>query len=208
MKIRWAGHAQFVIQTAGKTIITDPPGASYGYPPVTEAADIVTVSHEHGDHNAVETLTGTPTVLKTAGETVIDGISLTGFPSWHDPEQGALRGPNMIYKIQSEGLNLVHLGDLGETLPEATLQALGPVDILMLPIGSVYTIDADAAYDLVQRIRPKIVVPMHYMTPQLSFKLDPPEKFTQKFDAVVYRPFLEISADDLPAETQVMMLTL
>ena len=178
MKIRWAGHSQFVVQTAGKTIVTDPPGASYGYPPVTETVDIATVSHEHGDHNAVETLPGKPVVVKAAGETVIDGITLTGFPSWHDPEQGALRGPNMIFKIQSEGINLVHLGDLGETLPEETVKALGPVDTLMLPIGSVYTIDADAAYALMQQIRPKIVLPMHYLTPQLSFKLDPPEKFT------------------------------
>jgi len=208
MKIRWAGHAQFVIQTAGKTIVTDPPAPSYGYPAVPEHADIVTVSHEHGDHNAVETLSGNPQILRGTGAHTIGDITLTGYPSFHDPEHGTLRGENTIFRIQAENLNLVHLGDLGETLTDEQIQALGPVDILMIPIGSVYTIDAEEAFALVQRIQPKIVLPMHYMTPYLSFTLDPSEKFIQKFDEVLYRPFVEVSAGHLPQTMQVILLTL
>ena len=208
MKIRWAGHSQFVIQTASKTIVTDPPASSYGYPSIPETPDIVTVSHEHADHNAVENLKGVPHSIRGAGPHFTDGIAITGYSCWHDPEGGALRGPNTIFKIQCEGLTLVHLGDIGERLSDQQLAAIGPVDILMIPIGSVFTIDADGAYELVQRIQPKIVLPMHYMTPYLSFQLDAAEKFTRKFDEVIYRPFLEVSAATLPKEMQVVLLTL
>lgn len=206
MKIWWRGHASFIIEADGKRIVTDPFNAKLGYPLAPPKADIVTVSHEHWDHNAVEAVRGRPRIIRGAGTTVIDGITLEGIASHHDRKSGRERGTNTIFKLVTEGLRLVHLGDLGHPLTASQVEQIGPVDILMVPVGGIYTIDADDAVALVYELQPKVVIPMHFSTPHLTFSLEPLEKFTSAYDQIVKKPCLEIGLDDLGKQTRVIVL--
>ncbi len=206
MKIRWRGHASFVIQAAGKQIITDPFNAELGYPLKPIEADMVMVSHVHWDHNAVETISGSPRIIKGTGIHDIDGITVKGIGCFHDRNQGRDRGKNTIFKIAAEGINLVHLGDLGHLLTAGQIQDIGETDILCIPVGGKFTIDAADAVKTVQALKPKIVIPMHFSTPHLSFALAPLEQFTTHFDQVIKKPALEVTAEELGAEMRVIVL--
>lgn len=205
MLIDWKGHASFLIQTEGKKLLTDPFNADLGYPLVEESIDIVTVSHDHWDHNATESVQGKPHIVRGEGTHRLDNISIEGLKTFHDKSLGKQRGPNTVFKINSEGINLVHLGDLGELSKDLT-EKLGKVDILLIPVGGVYTIDAEEALALAQEIKPSILIPMHYATPHLSFKLDPLENFTQHFEKTIYKKQLKITKETLPLEMQIIVL--
>jgi L-ascorbate metabolism protein UlaG (beta-lactamase superfamily) len=204
VNIRYAGRSAFVIRAAGKTLITDPFGEGYGHALIKDAADLVTVSHGHNDHNAVDCVPGKPQVLDAAGHYDLGEIDLTAFPSWHDPQAGALRGPNLIFRLKAENISVVHCGDLGETLPAATETLLGAIDVLLIPVGGVYTIDGAEAATLVARLQPKIVVPMHYRTEAVSAgsELESLEGFTQYFDEIIYTPDLELTRSGLDKMTE------
>jgi len=206
MKIWWRGHASFVIQTEGKKIVTDPFDDKLGYPLKPLKADIVTVSHDHWDHNAVETVQGRPHVIRDIGITDIDGIKVEGIATFHDHQAGRNRGPNIIFRINAEGLSLAHLGDLGHSLDKAQIEKIGNVDILLVPVGGTYTIDASEAQELVTELRPKIVIAMHFSTPHLSFSLAPLEQFTSYYDKVVKKPYLETSAEGIGGQTRIIVL--
>ena len=206
MKIWWRGHASFVIEAAGKKIVTDPFNAELGYPLKSQKADIVTISHDHWDHNALETIQGSPRVVRDIGNTDIGEIRLEGIASYHDQKKGRKRGANIIFIITTEGLRLVHLGDLGHPLNPAQLEQSGLVDILMVPVGGTYTIDAGEAEALVAALRPKIVIPMHFSTPHLSFTQAPHEHLTSFYDEVIKRPFLEVTSEHLGNQTKVVVL--
>ena len=139
MQIRWRGHASFLIEAAGKRIITDPFNAELGYPLEPIAADLVTVSHDHWDHNAIETISGQPQIIRGTGAVRADGIQIVGIAAYHDRNRGRERGPNTIFKMTAEGLTVVHLGDLGHILSADQVKEIGAVDILLLPIGGKYT---------------------------------------------------------------------
>ncbi len=206
MKITWLGHASFLIESGGKKLISDPFNEKLGYPVYEEEVDIATVSHEHWDHNATSRLKGNPAVIKSTGEFNIAGFKIIGFPAYHDKSKGKERGNNTVYKICAEGINLLHMGDLGHLLSSEQYLRLGQVDLLLLPVGGVYTIDADEAYQIVQAINPAIIIPMHFNTPHLCFELAPVEQFTCKFDQVIKQPFLEITADNLPEQAEIIVL--
>lgn len=206
MKIEWRGHACFVVKCAGKVIVMDPFDESYGYAPIRDAADLVTVSHDHHDHNASHLLSGSPPVIKQAGETHFGEITIQGIRVFHDKKNGALRGPNIIFKISAEGINLVHLGDLGHVLSKEHIGLLGRVDVLLLPVGGNYTIDAGDAFEVYQQLHPAVVIPMHYKTPACTLPIAPVEAFISKFDRVIKKPFLEIDKKDLPGEKRVVVL--
>ncbi|MEN6350553.1 MAG: MBL fold metallo-hydrolase [Syntrophomonas sp.] len=206
MRIRWLGHASFLIELQGGKILTDPSDEKYGYPVFTEDVDLVTVSHEHQDHNAVHMLKGNPRVIRGEGIFEWKDIIIRGTSSFHDKNQGKLRGRNTIYKISAEGLDLVHLGDLGDILTTDQLKQIGNVDILMLPVGGVYTVDAEGAFENMKLLKPRIIIPMHFKTPHLTIDLGPLEAFTSKFDRIVKRPYLDISKDALSAEPLVIVL--
>jgi len=206
MKISWLGHASFLVESSGKKLISDPFDENVGYPLFQEEVDIVTVSHEHWDHNATGRLAGNPVLVRGTGEFDIDSFKITGFPSFHDKARGEERGINTMYRIGVEGINLLHLGDLGHLLSPEEHAALGKIDILMIPVGGVYTINADEAYQIVQALNPQIVIPMHFKTPHLCFDLAPVEEFTSKFDSVVKKPFLEITLDKQQEQTGVIVL--
>lgn len=207
MIIKWLGHACFLLETSGKKLVTDPFDAGMGYQPYTEKVDIVTVSHEHYDHNAVDTLSGNPRIIRETGPITVNGINILGISSYHDDKQGRARGSNTIYKISSENLDVLHLGDLGHILTDQQLKEIGNVDILLVPVGGTYTVDAEAAYEIVEQLQPKIIIPMHFLTPDVVLKeLAPVEAFTAKFPRVIKKPFLEISKEALIPETRIIVL--
>lgn len=206
MKITWLGHSSFMIEAGGKKIVTDPFGAKYGYPLLPVEADLVTVSHEHGDHNAVENIGGQPRIIRGTGEVKLGGIEFKGIATYHDRSRGHERGLNTVYKISAEGINLVHLGDLGHVLTPEQVKEIGQVNILMIPVGGKFTIDAGEAFTVVEQLKPDIVIPMHYSTPHLTLELAPVENFTSRFDQVVKKPYLELDANDLNKATKVIIL--
>lgn len=207
MKITWLGHASFIINTLGKNIITDPFDDQVGYPVYNQEVDYATISHSHWDHDAAHVLKGEPHIIDTLGEHNYDGINFKGIASYHDPEQGSLRGSNIIFKIIAEDINVVHLGDLGHLLDEEQIQEIGTVDILLIPVGGTFTIDAKAALTIVRDLKPKLIIPMHYKTPHLSFELAPVEDFISKFEIITKKPYLEINKADLGnKENEVIVL--
>lgn len=207
MLIRWLGHACFKLSSeVGVKVVTDPFGDSVGYPLPREAADIVTVSHDHHDHNAVSVLPGKPAVVKTAGKHEIMGVTLEGFSTYHDPNQGANRGKNLLFLIVMDGMRVVHCGDLGHQLDRAVIENLKPVDVLLLPVGGVYTIDAAEAHRLAEELEPRVIIPMHYQTPPLRLSIDPPEKFTRYYPEFKRRETLTLTRETLPPKTEVVVL--
>lgn len=215
MDIYWAGQAMFRLKGKTKTVIIDPfdPNFTGLKLPKEMEADIVLSSHDHGDHNntsAVVSPQGRPAIFKDPGEYEVGGVVITGISSYHDTSQGSERGLNTIFHLMFDGLNIVHLGDLGQSkLTEQQLNQIGEVDILLVPVGSVYTIDGKAASDIVAQLEPKIVIPMHYSIEGLKFQLDPVDRFLKEMgvEEVVAQPKLSITKERLPEEPMVVVLS-
>lgn len=217
MDITWFGQACFKIKGKSATVLLDPYDPEFvGLKlPRDLSSDIVLVSHPHKDHNNSEVVekspTGTaPMIFDKPGEYEVRGVVITGISSFHDNSQGQERGLNIIFHLFFDGLDIVHLGDLGQSkLTEEQVAQLGEPDILLVPMGSVYTIDAEAASDIVSQLEPKIIIPMHYKIEGLKFELDPVEKFLKEMGAenVVPQQKLSITKEKLPEEPQVVVLS-
>jgi len=180
MDITYLGHSAFRIKTKNHTIVTDPYNSSIGLKfPKTEA-DLVTVSHDHFDHNDLSGLKDYKKVFNSPGEYEIGGVSVFGIPSFHDNKKGEERGKNTIFVIETEGVTICHLGDLGHLLAEDQIDEIGDVDILLVPVGGTYTISAKEAVDVVQAIDPKIIIPMHYKLPGLKVDIESCDKFIKE----------------------------
>lgn len=173
MQITWYGHSCFLLAAEnGYAILTDPCGRETGYDLHDIACDAVTISHEHGDHNCLEIVAGKPEVIRAPGEHMAGTIPVLGIPSYHDDRKGAHRGKNTVFLYEIDGLRILHLGDLGHMLPDETIEKIGDVDILFAPIGGVFTINAETATQLADRLRAKVLIPMHYKTPALHFNIE------------------------------------
>ena len=184
MKLQWYGHSCFLITAEnGTRILTDPCAPKTGYDLHDIACEVITSSHGHYVHNYFEAAAGNPTVLNEAGSYEIVGIRFTALPSFHDEEQGAKRGMNLIFVYEIDGLRIAHLGDLGHDLPEETAAAIGELHILLSPVGGVFTVDANGAAKIESLLDPQVFVPMHYKTPHLSFALGTLETFLEKIPA-------------------------
>jgi L-ascorbate metabolism protein UlaG (beta-lactamase superfamily) len=169
MDITYLGHSSFKLKGKSATVITDPfDQAMVGLKVPPQEADIVTVSHQHPDHNKVDLVSNVSRVIDGPGEYEISGVSVVGLPSYHDDQKGAERGKNTIYVYEIEDLRLAHLGDLGHTLSADTIEEIGAIDILMIPVGGKYTIDAQTAVKVIQSIEPSIIIPMHYKMDGMS----------------------------------------
>jgi L-ascorbate metabolism protein UlaG (beta-lactamase superfamily) len=180
MIITWYGQACFKIETQGAMLAIDPFSKELGLPPPRFKADIVFVTHEHFDHNNREPFSGAITI-EGPGEYDLKGIAARGIQSFHDAESGLKRGTNTIYRIEAEEMIIAHMGDFGQPqLTSEQREALGSIDILMIPVGGVYTIDAEAAARIATALEPRIVIPMHYALPKLSVKLEPVENFLKE----------------------------
>ncbi len=206
MQIRWFGHACFLCEGSGVRLLTDPFSKEVGYPFPRAEVDLVTVSHDHYDHNAVEELPGRPAVIREPGRHAVKGIQVEGFPVFHDEVKGAKRGKNLIFVWEMDGVRVCHLGDLGHLLEPDTVAALGKIDILMVPVGGIFTIDADGARKVVEQLAPRVVIPMHYKTPALTFELASGEDFTRSFEQVRREKVYAGDAKSLPARQEVVVL--
>jgi L-ascorbate metabolism protein UlaG (beta-lactamase superfamily) len=189
LTIRWFGQSFFqVISTAGTKIVFDP-HAMTEYDRPTCVADIVLMSHEHNDHNRAEILTNSEKAKLFHGITIkgknqtftkidekVGDVKIRTVPSFHDEEGGLKRGKNAIFCVEVDGLKIVHLGDLGHVLEEKEVKEIGPVDILMIPVGGVFTINGEKAKEVVQQLKPRLyILPMHYGTPVFDIVQDPKE---------------------------------
>jgi len=209
MKIKWLGHASFLITSdTGLKIITDPyeTGGDLSYGQIKESADIVTVTHDHVDHNNVAAIGGNPRVVRGAAN--IKGIEFKGIPTYHDDAGGGKRGRNTILCFELDGMRLCHLGDLGHQLSDSQAAELGRVDILFIPVGGFYTIDARLATQLCDRLKPKVIVPMHYKTAKCAYPITGVEEFlkgkkdVRRLDASE----VELKPGQLPPSTQIVVL--
>lgn len=211
MLITYHGHAEFMIELAdGFKIITDPYDAHVGYEMQEYACDAVMISHGHGDHNFTDKLTGAYARVDQAGAWHLAGdVRVDMIPSVHDEVGGRKRGQNLIMKLQTEGLTLVHLGDQGDALTGQQIRQLGKVDILMIPVGGYYTIDAQGAKQIVDALRPRVVIPMHYKTNvNADWPITDETPFLQLMDAenVQPMPLIRITRGDLFQQPQLAVL--
>ena len=215
MHITWHGQSFFQLQTSlskgeQTTIAIDPFEETIGLNVPSFTADILLITHDHADHNNKITIKGAPFLVDGPGEYEVKEIFVQGIPSFHDEESGKKRGINTIYTLEVEEMRLCHLGDFGQKeLTEDQLEQIGDIDILMIPVGGEFTIDAKGAAHIISQIEPKIVIPMHYALPKLKIKLDEVDKFLKEIGqkSVVPQPKLLIKKKDLPLETQVVVLT-
>lgn len=211
MKIRFLGHASFLITSdQGIRIITDPYRSGcfdggIGYDPITEEADIVTISHEHDDHNETS-INGRPEFVRGPGKHAAKGITIAGTPTFHDAGKGKDRGENTAFKISMDGMELVHLGDLGHPLSAQDIASIGGVDILFIPVGGHFTIDAGAAENVVNGLKPKVVIPMHFKTDKCGFPIAPVGDFTRGKNAEKIDGDLKITKEGLPKETTIYVM--
>ena len=183
MEITWYGHAAFLITTGqGVKIITDPykPGGSIVYGSIPDEADIVTVSHDHADHNYVEGLPGQPTVIKGVGRHEIKGIVVEGIATYHDDAGGSQRGDNIIFTFSADDIRVCHLGDLGHRLSDKEVQQLGQVDVLLIPVGGFFTIGPKEATTVADQLRPQLIFPMHVKTAKCNLPIEPVDAFLQR----------------------------
>jgi len=218
MEIKFLGHSSFEIKGKDTTVVTDPfDPKKVGFPFPKVEADIVTVSHDHGDHNFVEGVgslpagrQGDPFVISGPGEYEVQGVRVFGISAFHDDKKGAERGKTTLYLIEMDDLSLIHLGDLGHKLEHDQVEELNSVDVLMIPVGGVYTINAETAAEVVAQLEPYIVLPMHYQTPNLKLSkgLDKVEKFLEQMgeENVRREKKLKVSKSSLPDDTEVVVL--
>lgn len=217
ISLRWFGHSTFLMTTAQGTRVLMDPMSEMGYAlPSLRDINAVTVSHEHFDHNNV--------ALAGKGATVIRGlagkewaqvhqqvgeVSIRTVPTYHDTEQGRRRGKNSIFVFEVKGLRIAHLGDLGHVLTQEQAAAVGPVDVVLIPVGGYFTIDAATASKVVEQLSPKLVIPMHYKTAKLGadWPIASVEGFlVGKQVQRVKGNVVEIRRDALPSRTTVIVL--
>jgi L-ascorbate metabolism protein UlaG (beta-lactamase superfamily) len=205
MKIKWHGHACFEIKNA-VTIITDPhDGKSLGIKPPHVKADIVLVSHDHFDHNALRIVKGDYVAVKEPGERVVRGVRILGIVTAHDEVNGAKRGKNVVFSFELDRIKFCHCGDLGHRLNPDQIRTLGSVDILFLPVGGIPTIDIESAREVVNDINPRIVIPMHFRVAGLSLSIQPVDVFLtgiQEEKILRVGNEIEFAKEDLPPETE------
>ncbi|MCA9390053.1 MBL fold metallo-hydrolase [candidate division WWE3 bacterium] len=213
MKITYLGHSSFKIETNDKTIVIDPYNPdSIGLPWKETEADVVLVSHHHDDHNYVEGISGHPFVIDSPGEYEVSDIRIQGLPAYHDAKQGEERGVVTLFLIESEGIYLGHFGDIGHPLEEEQQERLGVVDIALVPIGGVFTINHEQASNMIAQIEPFIAIPMHYLRPGSKTEewgFAPLEEFLSEMgvDEPETQKVLKITnKSNLPEETEIVIL--
>ncbi|MBA4418709.1 MAG: MBL fold metallo-hydrolase [Syntrophus sp. (in: bacteria)] len=214
MKIKWYGHAAFMITTdRGIRIIIDPyqPGAFDGalsYGKIADEADIVLTSHDHDDHNYIADIEGVFDHISIAGSHQVQGVRIKAVSSFHDPSRGKERGDNLLFVIEADGLRIAHMGDLGHTLEKSAIAELGPIDVLILPVGGLYTIDSQEATKVMRDIQPAITIPMHYKTDKCAFPIAGVEEFTNGKGLVrdAMASEIVVTKKTLPGQPEILLL--
>jgi L-ascorbate metabolism protein UlaG (beta-lactamase superfamily) len=208
MELHWLGHSCFRIKGSRTTVITDPYSPNLGYSLGKLVANIVTVSHQHPGHANIAGIDGAPKIVCGPGEYEIAGVLIIGMPTYHDQVEGKERGKNTIYVMDVDEVTICHLGDLGHALTAGQVEEIGKVDVLLLPVGGVSTIDATAASKIVRQLEPRVVVPMHYKTEVLPWELEPVDKFLKEMGVkeVIPQSKLSLTRSSLPSNMQVSLL--
>ncbi len=214
MKIRWLGHSCFLLTgDSGATLLTDPydtdayPGTLL-YAPLDESPDVVTSSHGHADHANIEAIGGTPEIVRTPAPREAAGFSIRGVDSFHDTQAGAMRGDNIIFIIRTDGITVCHLGDLGHELTPGQVREIGVVDVLLIPVGGTFTIDAATATRIWQQLAPPLAIPMHYRNDKCLFTIDGVKRFITGKRNVETPGFSEITLEKekLPPSPKIVVL--
>lgn len=194
MEVQYLGHSSFKIKGKDGVVITDPYASSVGFPFPSNKADVVTISHHHADHDNILPIKPAGErknvfVIDQAGEYEVGGITVFGYPTFHDSANGAERGKNIIYSIYVDDVHILHLGDLGHTLTEKQTEEITDVDILLCPVGGTFSLDPQQAVDVIAALEPRMIVPMHYRTPRHDAgefgQLATLEEFMTKFGKTV-----------------------
>uniref|UniRef100_A0A7C4XMX4 Lactamase n=1 Tax=candidate division WWE3 bacterium TaxID=2053526 RepID=A0A7C4XMX4_UNCKA len=213
MEITYIGQSCFKIKGKSLEIVIDPyEPAQTGYKLPRLSADIVMTSHDHFDHNYLEGVSGYKMAITTPGEYEIGDTYIEGIPSFHDSKEGSERGKNTIFQISVDGLNILHMGDLGHILSKDTLEKILDIDVLMIPVGGFYTITAEVASKIISSIEPGIVIPMHYREDdknELTKNMAPLKKFLDEMGAENVKKLdrLKITKNDIPDETEIVVLS-
>ncbi|RLF50469.1 MAG: Zn-dependent hydrolase [Thermoplasmata archaeon] len=208
MRIRWHGHACFEISN-GKVIVIDPhDGVSIGIAPPKAKADIILITHDHFDHNQARIVEKEGSKIIDKGE--INGIKIKSYVAYHDKERGAARGEIKIFKIEYNGIKFCHLGDLGHILDDDLINEIGEIDLLFIPVGGVFTINAKEAWELCRKMDAKVIVPMHYKIEGLSLPIDTIDKFLEivNYEIRHVANEIEIEKEDLPKNKEVWVFSL
>lgn len=212
MKIKYLGHSSFLLtDSAGTAVVTDPYAPQIGFKMPQVEAYAVTLSHHHFDHDYVAAVGGTPQVFDRAADYKLGNVEISGVNSFHDDVQGKKRGENVIFKFRMDGIDICHLGDLGEACSPELIKAILPVDILLIPVGGNYTIDAQTARVYVENINPGIVIPMHYHTAGGTVDIDGIENFLNLFEKSAVKEYdcaeVELNRSDLACDkTRIIVL--
>lgn len=209
MNIYWLGQASYLIKTAnGKRLLIDPFDDSIGYTPFKGSVDLVTISHNHYDHNFTGFIENNPTIINSLGDHTIDFCKVTGIKAFHDQTKGSERGDNIIFKYAIDDIVLCHLGDLGHDLDENTINKIGKVDVLFVPVGEIYTLDVKSAVNVVKKINPKYIVPMHYKTKFLNLPLEGVDKFLMEMKNYETEnvSIFSVNKDDLSSKSKIILI--
>ncbi|MBC7319614.1 MBL fold metallo-hydrolase [bacterium] len=207
VEITYFGHSMFLIKSDSVSIVTDPFNPAVGFPMPEVTADIVTVSHNHSDHNNVSLVKGNPLIVRD--NTEAKGIKLVAIPSFHDNKGGTLRGNNTIFKWVLNDITFAHFGDYGEDeLSQAQYEKLKGTDIIFIPVGGVYTIDAEKALGIIEKINPKMAIIMHYRVDSYGLKvlasLDDVKKIIPGLEKMAST--IKISKNSLPTKTKIVYM--
>ncbi len=220
MTLAWLGQSTFVMSTStGLKALLDPTNPGAFKPAPVDGLDLITVTHEHPDHNYIKLATGSPEVIRglAAGEVAkidrtVKGVRIRTVAAFHDAQQGAQRGKNAIFVFETPGIRLVHLGDLGHTLDAQQLSAIGPADVVLIPVGGNFTIDAKTAFEVAGQLKPRVIVPMHAGIPGAAggFRLATVDDFLKVLDpatkVVQAGHTMTLAAGKLPSERTVMVM--
>lgn len=207
MKLKYYGHSCFSLSfEGGPVLVTDPFDETVTYPPCNAACDAALVSHDHFDHNCTRSLSGSFATLSSAGAWYIGGVCIAAIDSFHDKERGALRGPNLLFRIESKDLSIAHLGDLGH-MPDPSQQVfLRDLDLLLLPIGGTYTIDTPEAEQLIRILKPRHAVAMHFRTDAFEINIATCDAFARDMGAAFMPREIEVTRETLGNLPEVMIL--
>lgn len=198
MKLKYNAHACFTLTYKnGAVLVTDPFDETVTYAPCNDRCDVALISHDHFDHNHIQSLQGSFETIRTAGSFDVKGLRVTTTESFHDKENGALRGKNLISRIEGDNLCICHLGDLGHMPNGHQKEAIADCDVLLIPIGGVYTIDTDEAEAIIRELKPTVTVAMHFRTDEYDAPFSTEEKFVKDMNAAYMPREIEITSENI-----------
>jgi len=207
LDVTWLGHGCFRLRGRGAAVVTDPYPPAIGLKLPRLDADLVTVSHEHENHNYTQAVREAHEI-RGPGEYEVAGVSVIGLPTFHDDEKGAKRGRNTVYLIEIDDVRVCHLGDLGHRLDDTDAETVSSADVLLVPVGGRTAMNAAQAAEVVRQLEPRYVIPMHYAIAGLKLELDPLDRFLKEMGVTAGEPLVKLSvqASSGEYETKVVVL--